>query len=132
MLHRGGEARYICSVMAQARVSSSSWLHTRICPRCGYDGQELQAGRGDEQYECPSCGEDLYARPAMSYAQMEGITPVALVHLTDRGGRGVSQREPVGRWRGLGEWGGWGGWASVRAWASRFRRRVLSAMRCAS
>jgi predicted RNA-binding Zn-ribbon protein involved in translation (DUF1610 family) len=65
--------------MAQTRVRSVRWLHTRVCPRCGYDGPELQGQRGHEQFECPSCGEDLYARKAMTYAEMEGFThnPVA-------------------------------------------------------
>ncbi len=49
------------------------WLLTRLCPGCGYAGHELQA-RGDKAvYMCPCCATDLYARPARSYAEMEGI-----------------------------------------------------------
>lgn len=47
-------------------------LHLRRCLTCGYDGTELQ-GRGTGPFVCPACGEDLYARPPRSYAELEAI-----------------------------------------------------------
>jgi hypothetical protein len=44
-----------------------------MCLGCGYDGPELQ-DPAHEIYECPHCFQDLYERPPMSYAEMEGIT----------------------------------------------------------
>lgn len=49
------------------------WLTRRVCLSCGYDGHELQGERGDQTFSCPCCGGDLYARPPMSYAHMEGL-----------------------------------------------------------
>ncbi len=52
-------------------------MHTKVCPRCGYHGWEVQPAASDEVradvFECPSCGGDLYARPPRSYAEMEGL-----------------------------------------------------------
>jgi hypothetical protein len=48
--------------------------HTlRVCCACGYRGRELQGERGLGVFSCPSCGGDLYARPARSYAELEGF-----------------------------------------------------------
>lgn len=48
-------------------------LHDRMCLRCGYRGEELQGGPGSQVFSCPRCAEDLYARPARSYAELEGL-----------------------------------------------------------
>lgn len=48
-------------------------VHRRRCPCCGHDGRELQGRRGRMVFRCPGCGADLYARPARSYAEMEGL-----------------------------------------------------------
>ena len=48
-------------------------VHCRRCMVCGFDGPELQGDRGRLVFSCPSCAADLYARPAMSYAEMEGL-----------------------------------------------------------
>lgn len=46
----------------------------RRCLRCGYDGALLKDGRAPR---CSRCGCDLRERPARSYAEMEGFTPIA-------------------------------------------------------
>ena len=48
-------------------------VHIRRCLACGHGGRSLQGDRGRWIYSCPSCEADLYARPAMSYAEMEGL-----------------------------------------------------------
>jgi predicted RNA-binding Zn-ribbon protein involved in translation (DUF1610 family) len=63
--------------MPLARVASTSPLLQRACLRCGYRGLELQRLDETAAYRCPACGQDLYARPPRSYAEMEGL-PVAL------------------------------------------------------
>ena len=60
-------------IMAIARVASSSPLVQRTCLRCGYRGDELQRLGELAAYRCPDCGQDLYARPPRSYAEMEGL-----------------------------------------------------------
>ena len=45
----------------------------RRCLGCGFDGPELQGEKGRFVFVCPGCGCDLYARPALSYAEMEGL-----------------------------------------------------------
>jgi hypothetical protein len=45
-------------------------LFMRRCVACGYDGALL---RGGEAERCARCGCDLLARPARSYAEMEGF-----------------------------------------------------------
>jgi len=44
-----------------------------MCLRCGYRGREVQGGTDGRTFVCPRCEADLYARPARSYAEMEGI-----------------------------------------------------------
>lgn len=44
-----------------------------MCLGCGFDGPELQGERGSLTFVCPGCSADLYARPARSYAEMEGF-----------------------------------------------------------
>jgi hypothetical protein len=44
-----------------------------MCLCCGHAGRTLQGDRGLTTFECPSCGEDLYARPPRSYAELEGL-----------------------------------------------------------
>lgn len=48
-------------------------LHRRMCLTCGYAGIELQLSEDTAPWYCPGCGQDLYARPARSYAELEGI-----------------------------------------------------------
>src|SRR5437868_5098757 len=48
-------------------------LLVRECLRCGYGGTELQAEHPEHPLVCPACGEDLYARPPRSYAELEGL-----------------------------------------------------------
>lgn len=48
-----------------------------MCLDCGFDGPALQGKRGAMTFACPECGADLYARPARSYADMEGFTTSA-------------------------------------------------------
>lgn len=62
--------------MPLARLASSSPHVQRSCLRCGYRGDELQKRGEAAAYLCPVCGQDLYARPPRSYAEMEDI-PVA-------------------------------------------------------
>lgn len=45
-------------------------LFVRRCVACGYDGELL---RGGQAPRCARCGCDLKARPARSYAEMEGL-----------------------------------------------------------
>ncbi len=59
--------------MALLRTERVRWTLVRRCRRCGHDGPEVQGDRTGAVFECPACGEDLYARPAMSYAEMEGF-----------------------------------------------------------
>lgn len=54
-------------------VARPDRLHTRRCLSCGYGGPELQGDRGRTAFRCPSCAEDLYARPARTYCEMEGL-----------------------------------------------------------
>jgi hypothetical protein len=69
--------------MAQTRTKLRNWMQTKVCPSCGYSGRDVQvAGVDDDEAEtfcCPCCENDLYARPAMSYAEMEGFTSQQLV-----------------------------------------------------
>ena len=47
----------------------------------------MRGDLGEIGYLCPHCGQDLYARTPMSYAEMEGFEPVALAEqfsLTER------------------------------------------------
>lgn len=59
--------------MPQTRTRSGPWIHTKVCPSCGYRGAEVQAIEESRTFECPNCLADLYARPPKSYAEMEGI-----------------------------------------------------------
>ncbi|MBX3407506.1 MAG: hypothetical protein KF869_12170 [Phycisphaeraceae bacterium] len=61
--------------MAQVRAETRSWMHARCCPCCGYAGWELQLPAEESAFCCPNCDQDLYARPALSYAQREGLIP---------------------------------------------------------
>lgn len=57
-----------------------AYLTDRCCLTCGFRGRELQGRRGRERLVCPQCRQDLYARPARTYAEMEGlIEPPVLV-----------------------------------------------------
>ncbi|MBZ0171378.1 MAG: hypothetical protein K8E66_03270 [Phycisphaerales bacterium] len=48
-------------------------FHRRRCVGCGFGGDEIQREHGKFVFSCPACEADLYARPAMSYAEMEGL-----------------------------------------------------------
>lgn len=52
---------------------SPAYLTDRCCLTCGYRGRELQGRRGQERLVCPQCRQDLYSRPARTYAEMEGL-----------------------------------------------------------
>lgn len=72
---RAGGAAYIPGM---PRVHPGrSRLMVRMCPRCGYDGAEMQGEAGRRRYECPLCRGDLYTRPPRSYAEMEGLEVAA-------------------------------------------------------
>jgi len=49
-------------------------LERRVCLTCGYRGAELQREGSAAAFVCPRCGQDLYTRPARSYAEMEGLS----------------------------------------------------------
>lgn len=57
-------------------IARTRRVHTRLCLRCGHDGPELQADPGDAPLTCPRCGQDLYERPARSYAELEAIDDI--------------------------------------------------------
>jgi hypothetical protein len=59
--------------MGVVRAEVPTRLRLRTCLRCGYGGPELQNERGERIYTCPACGQDLYARPPRSYAELEGL-----------------------------------------------------------
>lgn len=59
--------------MAVLRTETRRDLQTRVCVGCGYRGKELQSDLRALKYECPVCGEDLYARPPRSYWEMEAL-----------------------------------------------------------
>lgn len=62
-----------------ALEADPAYLTDRCCLTCGYRGRELQGRRGQERLVCPQCRQDLYARPARTYAEMEGLAePVAV------------------------------------------------------
>ena len=50
-----------------------------MCLSCGFDGTALQDTLEDIRYRCPSCDEDLYARPPRSYAQLESLDESSVV-----------------------------------------------------
>jgi len=61
-----------------ALEADPAYLTDRCCLTCGFRGRELQGRRGRERLVCPKCHQDLYARPARTYAEMEGLAePVA-------------------------------------------------------
>lgn len=60
--------------MRTARVSTGVHARSLMCLSCGYDGPEVQH---DGTWVCPMCGQDLYERPPMSYAEMEGLAPAS-------------------------------------------------------
>lgn len=101
--------------MPSARVASSSPLVQRTCLRCGYRGEELQRHGELAAYRCPDCGQDLYARPPRSYAEMEGLSveppPVSI----GAPGAPASTTRPVA-----------GHAAPRRGWLSRVLSRFLA------
>ncbi len=65
--------------MRTIRANRSEGIWRKICVACGYDGTEVRGDLGEIGYQCPHCGQDLYARSPMSYAEMEGFGPGALL-----------------------------------------------------
>ncbi len=86
--------------MRAMRTPLSSRVHRRLCLACGYDGPALQGHRADTTYACPNCGEDLYARPARSYAEMEGFDEEFEPAQTQARG----SPEPPGLWGRIVNW----------------------------
>ena len=70
--------------MRTAKRKVPARLRTRTCLSCGYDGPSLQGERGRTTFLCPCCGQDLYARPPLSYAEMEGLKVKRRLRLTLR------------------------------------------------
>ena len=56
--------------MVERTQTADERLLRRLCVECGYDGSLLRGGRA---VRCARCGCDLRARPARSYAEMEGL-----------------------------------------------------------
>ena len=54
-------------------IAPDAFLNDRCCLTCGFRGRELQGRRGLERLVCPRCRQDLCARPARSYAELEGL-----------------------------------------------------------
>lgn len=75
---------YIDLPMSQLRLQTRPTVHTRICLACGYSGVELQRRAEAAVFECPCCGEDLYARRPMSYAEMEGLEAISRIGVVGR------------------------------------------------
>lgn len=65
--------RYIHSAMTRASVQVTVWMQSRMCPCCGHEDPRMVSGSRTPIFECPECGQDLYARPPLSYAEMEGF-----------------------------------------------------------
>lgn len=59
--------------MPLLRDDLPSRLLRKFCLACGYSGPELQREHTGAVFFCPQCGEDLYTRPARSYAELEGF-----------------------------------------------------------
>jgi hypothetical protein len=65
--------------MRTIRAERSKGLRRKICVACGYDGPAIRGDLDEIGYACPQCSQDLYARPPMSYAEMEGFAAVMLL-----------------------------------------------------
>jgi predicted RNA-binding Zn-ribbon protein involved in translation (DUF1610 family) len=87
--------------MRATRPALSSRVHRKVCLACGYDGNAIQGHRAESTYACPNCGEDLYARPPRSYAELEGLDEdsVPIPPAADRFRAHATNRRSV--WRGL-------------------------------
>ncbi|GAB4516286.1 MAG: hypothetical protein Tsb0013_20890 [Phycisphaerales bacterium] len=55
-------------------------LTRRRCVACGCEHPSFAAPIERRPSWCPSCGEDLYARPPRSYAEMEGLAQFPVRH----------------------------------------------------
>lgn len=128
MLSRGGWAICFLGMSARTGTERREGLYQQRCVRCGYVSGELQATRTSEGVlvasallRCPRCDQDLYTRPARSYAEMEGFVERALPpsgpppRRVARGvvPRGAATDNEVLVESGVGESGGGGG---VRPW----------------
>jgi len=78
-----------------------------MCLRCGHDGPSLQGDNARETFVCPSCGEDLYARPARSYAELEGLTRRESVWRAATGPPREAFARPAPRWTPHWAWVRW-------------------------
>lgn len=90
--------------MSLARVEIQGHLWQRVCLSCGFRGPELQRDDEHAAYHCPGCGQDLYARPPRSYAEMEGLArpappaPACLVTPPCRPASPPRRRSRLGVW----------------------------------
>ena len=80
---------------------------------CGYDGPEIEGELGHVSFRCPQCGQDIYARPPMTYLEMEGFVPMARADPPEARCLEPDRRGPL-RW-----------WDRVLAMAARFRVAAL-------
>ncbi len=79
--------------MRTIRAERSKGLRRKICVACGYDGPAIRGDLDEINYACPHCHQDLYARPPMSYAEMEGLVPVTFLDEIPQ-----EQHTPPRRW----------------------------------
>lgn len=71
----------------------------KTCLACGYRGPALEGP--ERALRCPSCGEDLYARPPKSYAELEGFLPSDdTIDMHSRPAQGTRRRR-IGQARSL-------------------------------
>ena len=100
--------RGIFQLMSRLRSMSVSGGHRmRMCLHCGYRGRELQGDRSQLVFQCPSCRGDLYARPARTYAEMEGLSETcSAIRCVDHsfGSEQEMKRSVTDRWAGRLEW----------------------------
>lgn len=87
--------------MSQLRVQTRIPVNTRVCLACGYSGTEIQRNDEAAVFECPCCGQDLYARRPMSYAEMEGLTGARRAAAA---ARLAMPKRRVSRWRRVLSW----------------------------
>jgi predicted RNA-binding Zn-ribbon protein involved in translation (DUF1610 family) len=119
---------YIDHPMSRVRERTRSWVTARVCLGCGYDGSELQTQDESATFLCPCCGQDLYARPPKSYAEMEGLVESAPSLPCDEIGSDACDVDPEAAIASL-WWRGW--WRGLLGAISRLRRfRSIETARC--
>ncbi len=62
---------------AQETTCVPDALRVRRCLSCGHAAEAFQSPVFAGPYACPECGDDLYARPPRSYAELEGFVDAA-------------------------------------------------------